>query len=184
MKQHDIAVLVGSVREGSLNRRLAKALVNVAPGNLRLQWIGLEKLPFYNQDLEPDRPEDVVRFTEAVAACVGVIAVTPEYNRSIPAILKNAIDWGSKPLDRNVWANKPAALAGTSPGAIGTAVGQQHLRQILGVLGSVVMGGECYIRFQDEGFISPGGELADPSTKAFLTTYMQRFGDLVDRLAG
>ena len=99
----------------------------------------------YSRDLEGARPPVVVRFTNEVAAADAALFVAPEHNRSIPAVLKNAVDWGSKPNYRNVWRGKPVAITGTSPGALGTAVGQQHLRQILGILGSLVMGGEAYI---------------------------------------
>jgi len=102
----------------------------------------------YNGDLEVDRPAAVRRFTDECNRAEAFLVVMPEFNRSLPAVLKNAIDWGSKPLTENVWRDKPIAMTGTSPGAIGTAVGQQHLRQILGILGAAVLGGEAYISFK------------------------------------
>ncbi len=99
---------------------------------------------------EGDRPASVRGFTAEVASTDALLVLTPEHNPSIPAVLKNAIDWGSKPMDQNVWRGKPAAITGTSPGAIGAAVGQQHLRQILGILGATVMGGEAYISFRPD----------------------------------
>lgn len=126
-----VGIIVGSNRRESINRRLAKALAKLESDRLDYAWIGIDELPMYNQDLEADRPETVHRFTAEVAKVPALLFVSPEHNRSIPAVLKNAIDWGSKPTERNVWRGKVAAITGTSLGAIGTAVGQQHLRQIL-----------------------------------------------------
>lgn len=183
MTRLTIGVLVGSMRKDSLNRRLAKAFVKLAPDTLDFVWIRIDDLPFYNQDLEPDRTAEVRRFTDEVRPCNGILAVMPEYNRSIPALLKNAIDWGSKPITENVWLGKTAALAGISPGQFATAVGQQHLRQVLGVLGAVVMGGECYIKWTGNDFISVDGDVADESTAAFLKAYIGRFSELATKLA-
>jgi chromate reductase, NAD(P)H dehydrogenase (quinone) len=182
MTSAKVAVLVGSARKDSLNKRLAKAFERLAPEALDFVWIKIDDLPFYNQDLELDRPYEVKRFTSEVRACDAVLAVMPEYNRSIPALLKNAIDWGSKPLAENVWRNKPTAIAGTSPGPFATAVGQQHLRQVLGVMGATVMGGECYIKYQRDDFISSEGIVADEATVIFLKEYIARFADLARRL--
>ena len=105
----------------------------------------------------------------------------PEFNRSLPALLKNAIDWGSKPMDKNVWRDKPAAMTGASPGAIGTALGQQHLRQILGTLGATVMGGEAYLSYKPT-MLNEQGEFAEDSTKVFMESYITRFATLVQKL--
>jgi chromate reductase, NAD(P)H dehydrogenase (quinone) len=105
----------------------------------------------------------------------------PEFNRSLPAVLKNAIDWGSKPVTENVWRDKPVAMTGTSPGAIGTAVGQQHLRQILGILGAAVLGGEAYICYKPD-LIGSDGRLQDPTTEAFLRAYLERFAVFAGKL--
>ncbi len=127
-------------------------------------------------------PESVVRFKSEIADADGVLFVTPEHSRSIPAVLKNALDWGARPYGKNSWTGKPAAITGTSPGAIGTAVAQQHLRQILGVLGALVMGGEAYITFKP-GLVSDGGRIADDSTRGFLQTFVDQFATLVGQLA-
>ena len=111
-----IALIVGSNRRESLNRKLAQGIVQLSPPTLRFEDIRIDDLPMYNGDLEGARPDEVNRFTDAVRACQGVFIVMPEHNRSLPALLKNAIDWGSKPSDRNVWRDKPAAITGTSPG--------------------------------------------------------------------
>lgn len=183
MKTYDVAVLVGSLRRDSINRKLADAITRVAPPALRFRHIALDALPMYNGDLEAQRPEAVHRFTEACAKAEAFLIVMPEFNRSLPAVLKNAIDWGSKPMDRNVWRDKPVAMSGTSPGAIGTAVGQQHLRQIMGILGAAVLGGEAYISFKPD-LLDAQGALQDATTRAFLGAYMERFADFTHKLVG
>src|SRR5262249_44861165 len=118
-----------------------------------------------------------------IEAADGVLVVTPEHNRSVPTVLKNAIDWAARPYGQNSWAGKVVAIAGTSPGAIGTALAQQHLRQILGSsLGALVMGGEAYISFKP-GLIDDAGEIADESTQNFLKNFVDRFATLVGRLS-
>jgi chromate reductase len=177
-----VGIIVGSNRRASINRRLAKALANLVADRLDLHWIAIDDLPMYNQDLEGDRPQTVRRFTGEVAKVLGLLFVTPEYNRSIPALLKNAIDWGSKPTDQNVWRGKVAAITGTSYGAIGTAVAQQHLRDILGILGVLVMGGEAYISFRPDP-VDEDGHFVDESKREFCQAYMDRFVALVLRFA-
>lgn len=183
MKTYDVAVLVGSLRRESINRKLAHAITQVAPPSLRFRDISLDELPMYNGDLEANRPESVNRFTGQCASADAFLFVMPEFNRSLPAVLKNAIDWGSKPMDRNVWRDKPVAMSGTSPGAIGTAVGQQHLRQILGILGASVLGGEAYLSFKP-GLLDADGNFADESTRNFMAAYMERFSVFVSKLVG
>src|ERR1700674_3689441 len=146
MRKFNVATIVGSNRRESINRRLAHALILLGESEaFEFEFVRIDDLPMYNYDLEDARPPAVVRFTNEVAAADAVLFVAPEHNRSIPAVLKNAIDWGSRPYGRNSWAGKPAAITGTSPGAIGTAIAQQHLRQVLGDLGALIMGGETYI---------------------------------------
>lgn len=181
MSLHNVAVIVGSNRRESINRKLAHALMGLDAPTLSFSEVRIDDLPMYNGDLEADRPGVVHRFTAEVAAADAVLIVMPEHNRSLPAVLKNAIDWGSKPMDRNVWRDKPAAITGTTPGAIGTAVGQQHLRQIMGILGATVMGGEAYIAFKPD-LLSAQGTIADASVRAFLQAYLDRFAALVGKL--
>lgn len=181
MSKLKVAVIVGSNRRGSINRKLAEALVRLGGDRLDAELIRIDDLPMYNFDLEAERPEPVKRFTQQVAGADGVLIVMPEHNRSIPAVLKNAIDWGSKPMDRNVWKGKVAAITGASPGAIGTAVGQQHLRQVLGILGSLVLGGEAYIAYKPD-LIDEGGEITNEGTRAFLQAYMDNFLDVARRM--
>lgn len=178
-----VAIIVGSNRKESINRKLAHAMARLAEDSLQFEEIRLDDLPMYNADLEAARPEAVNAFTAKVRGCDAILMVTPEHNRSLPAVLKNAIDWGSKPADANVWRDKPVAIAGTSPGALGTAVAQQHLRQILGsVLGATVMGGEAYITYKAE-MIGADGAFADEKTRDFAKAYIDRFTRLVHKLA-
>jgi chromate reductase len=183
LRNHDIAVIVGSLRRESINRKVATAIMRVAPPELQFRAVSLDDLPMYNGDLEGHRPEAVNRFTDQCAGADAFLIVTPEFNRSLPAVLKNAIDWGSKPAERNVWRDKPVAMSGASPGAIGTAVGQQHLRQILGVLGASVLGGEAYLSFKPD-MIDPDGGFSSESTLQFMAAYMERFSAFVGKLVG
>lgn len=182
MTRIPVGVIVGSNRRESINRRLALALTRLVEDRFAWRWIRIDDLPMYNQDLEPDRPETVRRFTAEVASVPALLFVTPEHNRSLPAVLKNAIDWGSKPTDRQVWRGRVAAITGTSFGNIGTAVGQQHLRQILGILGMTVMGGEAYISFKPDP-VDLEGNFLDDSKRAFCQAYMDQFVALVSRFA-
>ena len=183
MAQKSIAMLVGSLRKESINLRLARAIERYAPQTLRFDHIRMEDMPYYNGDLEGDRPAAVRRFTESIRAADGICCVTPEYNRSIPALLKNAIDWGSKPPAENVWRDKVLAMTGASPGGIGTAVAQQHLRQILAIQGCIVMPGETYISFKTPDMIQPDGTIADESVRDFIAAFGVRFAALIDRMA-
>ncbi len=180
--KHRVGIIVGSNRKESLNRRLALALAKLCAERLESTFIRIDDLPMYNGDLEGQRPDVVNRFTAEVAAVPALLFVMPEHNRSLPAVLKNAIDWGSKPTDKNVWRGKIAAITGTSPGAIGTAVGQQHLRQILGILGVLVMGGEAYLSFKPEPVDRDGNFVVD-STREFFRSYLDQFVALLDRMA-
>ena len=182
MTNYKIAVVVGSNRRESLNRQLAEALVRLGEGKFTANFVPIDDLPLYNPDLEADLPESVARFKSEIAEADGVLVVTPEHNRSIPAVLKSAIDWGARPYGKNSWAGKPVAITGTSPGAIGTAVAQQHLRQILGILGALVMGGEAYVTFKP-GLVTDAGRIAEDSTKAFLQGFVDQFASLVARLS-
>src|SRR5690606_30185862 len=120
MKTYRLAVVVGSNRKDSINRKLAEAMARLLPRNFEVSYPRIDDLPMYNMDLEGNRPESVNRFTAEIAAADAVAVVMPEHNRSLPAVLKNAIDWGSKPMESNVWKDKPTAITGTTPGAIGT----------------------------------------------------------------
>jgi chromate reductase, NAD(P)H dehydrogenase (quinone) len=179
MRKFVIATIVGSNRRESINRQLALALMRLGADDVfEFRLVQIDDLPMYNHDLEASRPGPVLRFVGEVAEVDAVLFVTPEHNRSIPAVLKSAIDWGSKPPERNVWKGKPVAITGASPGAIGTAVGQQHLRQIIGILGGLVMGGEAYISFRP-GLIGADHEISNEGTREFLLRYLRQFLSLV-----
>ena len=182
MAKVKIAVIVGSNRRESINAKLAHALASLGADRADFEFIAIGDLPLYNQDLEAELPQSVVRFKSQIAAADGLLFVTPEHNRSIPALLKNAIDWGARPYGQNSWSGKPAAITGTSPGAIGTALAQVHLRQILGILGVLVMGGEAYISFKP-GALDSNGNITDESTRGFLKAFVDQLATFAGRLS-
>ena len=172
MAKYKVGYLVGSLATGSINRQLAKALIRLAPAELTFTEIPIKDLPLYSVDYDANFPAVAREFKEALDAVDGVLFVTPEYNRSIPGGLKNAIDWASRPYGKNSFARKPSAVIGTSPGAIGTAVAQQSLRSVLSFCNSPQMNSpEAYIQFKP-GLITPDGEVTDEKTKEFLRNYM------------
>jgi chromate reductase len=173
---------VGSLARGSLNRKLAMALMRLAPPALRMREIPIRDLPLYSYDYDADYPPPARALKEAIAAVDAVLFVTPEYNRSIPGPLKNAIDWASRPYGQNSFTRKPAGIIGTSPGKIGTAVGQQHLRSILAFCNSPLMNTiEAYIEFAS-GLITDEGQVTVESTREFLSTYMAEFHGFITRV--
>ncbi|MFA5494054.1 MAG: NADPH-dependent FMN reductase [Porticoccaceae bacterium] len=180
MSSFRLAIIVGSNNRDSINRKLAQGMAKLLPSTWEISYPQIDDLPIYSLDLEGQRPASVNRFTDEIRAADAVLIVTPEHNRSLPAVLKNAIDWGSKPMDKNVWLDKPVAITGTSPGAIGTALAQQHLRQIMGILGSLVLGGEAYIQFKPD-LLTAEGEIGAGS-RDFLQAYVDRFVSLVKKL--
>jgi len=155
-----IAVLVGSLREASFNRRLAEAIAALAPGGITFSWPDIGTLPLYDQDDDDDQAPEVVALKQAVRNADGIIFVTPEYNRSIPGVLKNAIDHASRPKRDSAWRGKPAGVIGTSPGPVGTALAQQHLRLVLACLDMPTLNQpETFVQFTDDTF-GPDGKLA------------------------
>lgn len=180
MAKFKVGVIVGSNRRESLNRRLAQALTRLGADKFAFSFIQIDDLPLYNQDLESELPKSVARFKSEVAAVDGLLFVTPEHNRSIPTVLKNAIDWGARPYGQNSWNGKPAAITGTSPGTVGTAIAQQHLRQVLGNLGVLVMGGEAYVSFKP-GLVDADDGITDESIGKFLNGFVDQFATLVAR---
>lgn len=183
MTTYKVGYLIGSLSSTSINRKLAGALVKLAPEGLTMQEVGFADLPLYTPDYEgADYPAAARRFKDHLAAVDAVLFVTPEYNRSIPGGLKNAIDWASRPKDRNSFARKPSAVIGTSPGKIGTAVGQQHLRSILGYCNSPQMNSpEAYIQFTP-GLVDDDGNVTVQSTEEFLRTYMAELHGFITRV--
>ncbi len=182
MTTYKVGYLVGSLAKASINRKLANALVRLAPPQLELVEIPFKDLPIYSYDYDANFPDVAKTFKQAIAAVDAVLFVTPEYNRSIPGGLKNAIDWASRPYGKNSFARKPSAVIGTSPGAIGTAVGQQHLRSMLSFCNSPQMSSpEAYIQFTP-GLITDDGEVTADSTAEFLRTYMTEYHAFVVRV--
>lgn len=170
-----IAVIVGSLRRDSFNRRLAQALQKLAHPDLEFVQVRIDDLPLYNQDDDGHQAEPVRRLKNELAAAQGVLFVTPEYNRSIPGVLKNAIDHGSRPYGQSAWAGKPAAVIGVSIGAIGTALAQGHLRNVLGYLDMPMMGQpEVYLQHRD-GMFGADGQVAQEDTRQFLQKFVDRF---------
>jgi chromate reductase, NAD(P)H dehydrogenase (quinone) len=182
MTTYNVGYFVGSLAKASINRKLALALVRVAPKELQLKEIPFGDLPLYSYDYDADFPPVARALKDAIEAVDAVLFVTPEYNRSIPGALKNAIDWASRPYGTNSFTRKPSAVIGTSPGKIGTAVGQQHLRSILAFCNSPLMNSiEAYIQFTP-GLISDAGEVADDSVGRFLRNYMAEFHGFITRV--
>ena len=179
---HKVGYLIGSLAKASINRKLAKALVRLAPDELDMVEISFKELPLYSYDYDADFPPVARAFKEAIASVDAVLFVTPEYNRSIPGGLKNAIDWASRPYGQNAFTRKPSAIIGTSPGAIGTAVAQQSLRSVLAFCNSPQMNApEAYIQFTPN-LIGDDGTVAVESTEKFLRGFMAEFHTFITRV--
>lgn len=177
-----VGYLIGSLARASINRKLALALTRLAPAELVMKEISFADLPLYSYDHDADFPVAARTFKDELAAADAVLFVTPEYNRSLPGGLKNAIDWASRPWGQNSFARKPSAVIGTSPGKIGTAVAQQHLRSILSFCNSPQMNApEAYIQFTP-GLITDEGEVTAPSTEQFLHDYMVELHGFITRV--
>lgn len=176
MKTCGVAVVVGSARAGSLNQSLALALTRLGDAELTFDFVQIYDLPLFDQEvLDAGLPSQVQRLRSAIEAADGVLFVTPEHNRSITAMLKNAIDWLSRPAGASAWAGKPAAIAGASYGRLGTVAAQQHLRAILGCLDMPTMGQPEVFIHLTPGLVTPEGEVTDATTRAFLHGFMQKF---------
>ncbi|HSW93458.1 MAG TPA: NADPH-dependent FMN reductase [Gammaproteobacteria bacterium] len=174
-----IAVIVGSLRKDSFNRRLALALDKLKHPSLAFSFLKIEDIPLYNQDLDDHLPEPVIRFKKEIKEADGILFVTPEYNRSIPGVLKNSIDWGTRPYGTNVWAKKPMAAIGTSPGVIGTAVAQSHLRSIMVALDAIYFGQpEIYLVYK-EGLIDQDFNITVEATRTFLQGFLDGYAKAI-----
>src|SRR3954452_7572120 len=179
---HKIGYFGGSLASTSINRVLSRALIRVAPEDLEFTEIGIGDLPLYSPDFDSDYPPEAVALKEAIRGSDAVLFVTPEYNRSIPGALKNAIDWASRPWGKNSFHHMPAAVIGASIGQIGTAVGQQSLRAVLSFCNARQMTApEAYVHLTP-GLITDSGEVTDESTAAFLGDYMREFRTHVERV--
>jgi chromate reductase len=174
MRQYQIAVIVGSLRKDSYNRKLATAIAKLAPPEFSFHQVQISDLPPYNQDDDEDQAASVRRMKAEIQAADGVLIVTPEYNRSIPGVLKNVLDHGSRPYGQNVWTGKPAGILGVSPGSAGTAMAQQHLRNILAALDMPTQGQpEAFIQVR-EGLFDESGGIGEAS-RPYLQKWMDRY---------
>ncbi len=176
----DVAVVVGSLRKGSFTRKVALALAALAPPSFRLQVVEIRNLSLYDQDLDESPPQPWVDFRKRIKAADAVLFATPEYNRSVPGVLKNAIDVGSRPYGQSAWDGKPGAVISVSPGAIGGFGANHHLRQSLVFLNvPVLQQPEAYVGGASKLF-EADGKLKDDSTRVFLQKFLQAFGTWVD----
>jgi len=175
MSQTRIAVIVGSLRKDSYNQKLALALAHLAPSDFTFEHLRIDDLPLYNQDDDGNQAPSVKRLKTEIAAAQGLLFVTPEYNRSFPGVLKNAIDHASRPYGQSAWAGKPAGVLGISVGAIGTAVAQQHLRTVLAYLDVPTLGQpEAFLQVK-EGLFDDKGHIGNEGTKKFLQGWMDKY---------
>ena len=182
MTKYKVGYFVGSLATASINRTLSKALIRLAPPDLEFTEIPIKDLPLYSYDYDADYPPEARALKDAIASVDAVLFVTPEYNRSIPGGLKNAIDWGSRPWGTNSFTHKPSAVIGASVGAIGTAVAQQSLRSVLGYCNSPQMNApEAYIQFKP-GLFTDSGEVTNDSTAQFLRDFMEEFRAFIVRV--
>lgn len=176
----NVIVIIGSLRKNSFNKKLAHALDQLNHPQLKFSFAKVDDIPLYNQDLDNDLPASVVRFKSEVSSADAVLFVTPEYNRSIPGVLKNMIDWGTRPYGKNCWAAKPIGMIGTSPGSVGTAIAQSHLRSILVSIGGVVLGlPEVYLTYK-EGLIDDSHHITVEDTQKFLQGFLDRFTQWIE----
>jgi len=174
MNKYQIAVIVGSLRKDSFNSKLANAIVRLASPEFSFKQVQIGNLPLYNQDDDANQAESVKQLKNEIKTAQGLLFVTPEYNRSIPGVLKNAIDHASRPYGQSAWAGKPAGILGASIGAIGTAMAQQHLRNVLAYLDIPTLGQpEAFIHAKD-GLFDDSGNIGSDS-KQFLQSWMDRY---------
>jgi chromate reductase, NAD(P)H dehydrogenase (quinone) len=183
MDQYQIAVVVGSLRRESFNRHLANAVIRLAPPEFAFTHLRIDDLPLYNQDDDGNPSEPVKRLKKEIASAHGLMFVTPEYNRSVPGVLKNALDQASRPYGQNAWAGKPGGVMGASIGAPGTSMAQQHLRNILAYLDvPVLCQPEAFIQVK-EGLFDENGNIGNADTRKFLQGWMDSYVAWVKRLA-
>jgi chromate reductase len=182
MKQYNIAVVVGSIRKESFNRKLATAIAKLAPPEFSFKQVQIGDLPLYNQDDDASPADSVKRLKCEITDSQGLLFVTAEYNRSIPGVLKNAIDHASRPYGQSAWAGKPAGVIGVSVGATGTSMAQQHLRNVLSYLGAPALGQpEIFIQAKD-GLFDEAGDIG-PASRKFLQNWMDQYVAWVKKLA-
>lgn len=180
---HRIGVIVGSLRKDSINLKLSRALAKLGKDKFDFNIIKLDDVPMYNEDLWENPPEAVLRMKKDVEFSDAILFVTPEYNRSFSPVVKNAIDWGTRPYGQNSWAGKPASVIGASPGAVGTSHAQSQLRSIIPILDMALMGQpEVYLTFKAEAY-DEDDNVTDQSTREFLEKYLSKFGAWIKQTA-
>ena len=183
MSQYRIAIVIGSLRRDSFNRKLAGAVMRLAPPELTFKQSQIGDLPLYNQDDDGNQAEPVKRLKSEITNAHGLLFVTPEYNRAMPGVLKNAIDHASRPYGQNAWAGKPAGVMGASIGAPGTAMAQQHLRNTLAYLDVPTLGQpEVFIHVK-EGLFDENGDIGNEDTRKFLQNWMDHYVAWVKKMA-
>ncbi|HXH30665.1 MAG TPA: NADPH-dependent FMN reductase [Bacteriovoracaceae bacterium] len=176
-----VLTLIGGISCHSLNKKLFNSILDLSFRDYEFESFDISRLPFFSQDLELDPPDSVIDFKDQIRQCEAVLFITPEYNRSFPGVLKNAVDWGSRPLGQNLWNNKPAAVMGASLGNIDTFGAQHHLRQVLAYLNLRVMG-QPEFYFNGSRAFNEGGELVDTNTRKQLKAFFSAFKDWCDHL--
>ena len=181
---YSLAVIVGSLRRESMNKQLADNLARLGRDLFKIEFVNLADVPMLTQDLEADLPAGVVRLKQSIKDSDAVLLVSPEYNRSMPPLMKNAIDWGSRPYGQNSWAGKPAAIAGLAPGNVGTAAAQAHLRSVITILGVKLMSQPEIYLTNTEGFFDASGRIASADTEEFLAGFMKKFAAWVAKCKG
>ena len=182
MEKLKILCLVGGIASNSLNKKLYQLMLEFAPEDFNLSTFDISRLPFFSQDLENDPPDSVVGWKDRIREADAVLFITPEYNRSIPGVLKNAIDWGSRPYGQNLWDKKPAAVMGASIGATGTFGAQHHLRQTLAYLNMAIMGQpEFYL--DASRFLDKEGRPVDGKTTELIHQYWESFSNWIERVS-
>lgn len=176
-----VAVIVGSLRKNSVNRQFAHALARLVRPKLEFHFVEIGDLPFYNEDLEAELPASVVRFKHQIESADAVLFVTPEYNRTFSGVLKNAIEWGSRPWGKTSWAGKPVAIVGATLGAVGTAAAQSQLRSVVSAIGmALTVQPEIYLNFREDTLKQ--GEIADENFRALLVDWASKFEDWIQRV--
>lgn len=178
---YKVAMIIGSLRKESLNRKLAMALIKIGHPNLQLSICPIDDIPLYNQDHEDNLPKPVVEFKQIMTDSDAVLWVSPEYNRSIPGVVKNVIDWGTRPMGQTVWDGKLMGVAGISPGAVGTAVAQSHLRSIMVALGAVFFSRPEIYLVHKEGLFDQDQQISVPETHAFLKKFLEHFAKNIEK---
>lgn len=181
MSTYKIAVFVGSLRAASINLRLARALEKLVPADFKFDYVSLGDVPLYNQDNENNLPAPAAKLKQQLLDAQGILFVSPEHNRSLPAAVKNAIDWGSRPWGQNSWTGKAVGIVGTSPSAAGTALMQQHLRNILAAEGAVALTTpEVFLQYT-EGLVDDQYTITNEGTRKFLQGWIDRYVDWVKK---